>query len=71
MTVDDNRIIAIEDRLRKIELETAAYTVKQETISEDVKEVKDTMKWLVRLIIGAIILALIGYVTAGGLVLVP
>jgi hypothetical protein len=63
-----------EDRISKLEAEVAALKtavvvtgVTGAAIEKRLDKIEDTLGWLVKLIIGAIILALMGFVLGGGL----
>lgn len=60
---------ALSARISAIEIKNAADEVHRENVETRLASIEDTLKWLVRLIIAALILALIGFVVGGGLVL--
>lgn len=65
-----NREIAeLEKRIGKVELKLATAEVERASVSSRIGLMEDTQKWIVRLIIGAVLLALIGTVMRGGIAL--
>lgn len=60
---------ALSTRISTIEIKNAADEVHRINVETRLASIEDTLKWLVRLIIGALILALIGFAIGGGLVL--
>jgi len=56
-------------RLNLLEVSVASERVRSDNIAKDLYDIKDTLKWLVRLIISALILAAIGFALGGGFVL--
>lgn len=63
-----------EERISKLEIEVTALKtavavtgVTGAAIEKRLDKIDDTMTWLVRLIVGAIILALLGFIFGGGL----
>ena len=56
-------------RLNLLEVAVASERVRSDNIATDLLDIKDTLKWLVRLIISALILAAIGFALGGGFVL--
>ena len=55
--------------MAKLETNTAVIRADQKHISQGVDEIKDNVKWLVRLVFGALLLAGIAFLANGGLVL--
>lgn len=64
--MSDERLSAIETRLNAIEKQIAVEAVVGDGIEKRLDKIEGTLTWLVRLIIGAIVLALIGFVINGG-----
>ena len=59
---------SIDSRMRAVELALATSTVIDTNIDRRLGEIEGTLRWLVRLVIGALILGIIGvYVQNGGL----
>jgi len=57
----------LADRLRAVETLVAVQDVHSKDIEKRLGEIEDTLKWLVRVILGAIVLAAIAYMVNGGL----
>lgn len=64
----------MEDRVRKLEedvadmktrLAVAESSIKD--IKEDLSSIKSNTNWIIRLIIGAIVLAVLGFISKGGI----
>ena len=53
--------------MAKLETNTAVMRADQKHISEGVDEIKDNVKWLMRLVVGALVLAGIAFMVNGGL----
>jgi len=53
-----------------LEITMASEKVRNENIGKDVADIKDTLKWLVRLILTSLIVAIIGFLVNGGFSLV-
>lgn len=66
----ENRLTRVENRLTEIETQSAVDEIHRQTVEKRLGSIEDTLKWLVRLIIGALILAIIGFITQGGLTVV-
>ena len=64
--MDENWVREIEKRLTETEKRSAVDAVVTSNIEKRLDSIEDTLKWLVRLIIGAIILAAVGYALNGG-----
>lgn len=65
MTDDWNR--AIERRLSTIETRAAVDEVHRINVEARLSSIEDTLKWLVRLIIGALVMAGLAFAVSGGL----
>ncbi len=71
MTVDlDDWRRAIEKRLQSLELRNAVDEVHRNNVESRLGAIEDTLKWLVRLIMGALIMGAIAYGLQGGLSLI-
>jgi uncharacterized coiled-coil protein SlyX len=57
---------SLEDRVRNLEVRQAMTEQKTDTISQDIKDVKNTLTWLNRLALGAIIAAILNLVMKVG-----
>ena len=64
--MDDHWMREIEKRLTETEKRFAVDAVVTSNVEKRLDSIEDTLKWLVRLIIGAIILAAVGYALNGG-----
>lgn len=63
----DARLSHIEDRLNKAETRDAVSDVHRANVESRLTSIEGTLTWLVRLIIGAILLAVIAFALGGGL----
>jgi dienelactone hydrolase len=62
----EDRFREVEARMTVIEKAIAVDQVTGKGIEKRLDKIEDTLTWLVRLIIGAIILALVGFALGGG-----
>lgn len=62
---DDSRDIKV--RLSSLETQSAVDEVHRQNVETRLSAIEDTLKWLVRLITGAIIVAVITFVMKGGM----
>lgn len=60
---------AVEKRLQSLELRNAVDEVHRNNVENRLGAIEDTLKWLVRLIFGALLLALMAWVVKGGVAL--
>jgi len=60
---------SIEKRLQSLELRNAVDEVHRTNVESRLGSIEDTLKWLVRLIIGALLMGAIAYVLKGGITL--
>lgn len=67
MTDDWRR--SIEKRLQSLELASAVDEVHRLNVDKRLGNIEDTLKWLVRLIIGAFLMAAIAWALRGGFAL--
>lgn len=65
--MSDERISKLEADVAALKTAVAVTGVTGAGIEKRLDKIEDTLTWLVRLIVGAIILALIGFVVGGGL----
>ena len=65
----EGQIRDLEKRVTRIEIDKAGIQSQVASIGADVKEIKDSQKWVIKLVIGLLITALVGIVTGGGLTL--
>ena len=56
----------IQQKVNQLEKQDAVDEVHRTNVESRLSSIEDTLKWLVRLIIGAIILAAIGFALGGG-----
>jgi len=61
---------SIEKRLQSLELRNAVDEVHRTNVENRLGAIEDTLKWLVRLIIGALLMGAVAYALKGGLSLV-
>jgi len=54
-------------RLTSLETSAAVNAVHQTNVENRLHAIEDNTKWLIRLVSGAVILAIVGYVIGGGL----
>jgi len=57
---------SIEKRLQSLELRNAVDEVHRTNVENRLGSIEDTLKWLVRLIMGALLMGAIAYVLQGG-----
>lgn len=57
---------SVERRLHAIETSNAVDEVHRVNVDKRLSSIEDTLKWLVRLVIGALILAAVGFALNGG-----
>jgi len=57
----------IEKRLQSLEMRSAVDEVHRSNVEGRLGGIEDTLKWLVRLIIGALLMGAIAYALKGGL----
>lgn len=72
MSEDDNspqarKVEELDRRVTLLEREQAVVGVEFLSVKSDLKEIKDALKWVTRLIIGALIAALMAFVVGGGI----
>ena len=65
---DDWRRI-IEKRLQSLELRSAVDEVHRRNVEVRLGGIEDSLKWLLRLLVGGLLTGGLGFVLAGGLVL--
>jgi uncharacterized protein Smg (DUF494 family) len=57
---------SLEDRVRTLEVRQAMTDQKIDTMGQDVKDIKNTLMWLNRLAVGAIVIAVLNLVMKAG-----
>lgn len=66
--MNDEWARSIENRLNMIETRNAVDEVHRLNVENRLTSIEDTLKWLVRLIIGAFVLAVSAYALKGGFI---
>lgn len=56
----------LEERVRQLEVRIAMVETNISTMAQDIKDIKNTLQWLNRLVLGAIITAGIGLILVSG-----
>lgn len=64
--MDNDWIDQIERRLVALETRNAVDEVHRGNVSDRLSAIEDTLKWLVRLIIGGLLMAALTYAVQGG-----
>ena len=59
----------LESRLRQLETRNAVDAVHRDNVATRLGAIEDTLKWLVRLVIGGMLMAAVSYALQGGLML--
>jgi hypothetical protein len=59
----------LESRLRQLETRNAVDAVHRDNVANRLGAIEDTLKWLVRLVIGGMLMAVVSYAVQGGLML--
>lgn len=67
MTELIDRVAVLEARVTALELTGARGEVHQGNIEQRLGGIEDTLKWLVRLVIGALLLGVVTFMIKGGL----
>ncbi|MEL6570373.1 MAG: hemolysin XhlA family protein [Pseudomonadota bacterium] len=62
-----DRISRLETRISALETQSAIDDVHRENVGIRLGHIEDTLKWLVRLVIGGLLMAAIAFVMQGGL----
>ena len=65
-TATDARMGNIENRLTEIEKSDAVSEVHHKNVETRLSSIEGTLVWLVRLIIGGLVLAVLGFAFSGG-----
>jgi hypothetical protein len=63
----ENDIRSINERVGRLEVTSAVDSIKYASIDSRLTSIEGTLTWLVRLIIGALITALLGFALSGGI----
>jgi hypothetical protein len=56
----------VDQRLRKLETRNAVDEVHRDNVATRLSAIEDTLKWLVRLMIGGMLMAAVSYAVQGG-----
>lgn len=67
--MDTDDIRDLKDRVVRLETVHAVRDERDKSISARLLSIEGTLTWLVRLVIGALILAVVGFAMNGGLVI--
>jgi len=59
--------LGIEKRINEIETRQAVEVVQRANVGDRLAAIEDTLKWLVRLVIGGMLMGGVAYVLQGGL----
>lgn len=62
----EQRITAIEARLSTVERNGAVEAVHRDNVEKRLFSIEDTLKWLVRLIFGGMLMGVVAYALGGG-----
>ena len=60
------RVAKMEDDLAELTTASAVAHTQRKNVEKRLSSIEDSLKWLVRIVLGAIILAVIGYALQGG-----
>lgn len=63
------RLDGVEGRLSAVETKNAVDEVHRTNVEKRLSSIEDTLKWLLRLVIGGMLAAFVAFVVKGGLVL--
>ena len=63
----DPSLVSLERRVIALETRDAVDEVHHQNLTGRLDSIEDTLKWLVRLIIGGMVVALVGYSVQGGI----
>lgn len=64
----EQKIVELESRIRVLETRGEVDEVHRTNIITRLTSIEDTLKWLVRLVLGGLLMAVVAYVAQGGLV---
>lgn len=67
----DDPLRQIEHRLFQLETRSAVEDVHRSNVEVRLSAIEDTLKWLVRLVMGALLLAAVAYAVRGGFSATP
>lgn len=66
--MENEWIAQVDQRLRQLETRNAVDAVHRDNVAARLGAIEDTLKWLVRLVIGGMLMAAVSYAVQGGLV---
>lgn len=58
--------VQFAQRLAALEMRNAVEQVHRENVADRLTAIEDTLRWLVRLIVGGLLLGILGFVLQGG-----
>ncbi len=64
---DDDWKRALEVRVSSLETNHAVYSVHMTNLEKSLTEIKNTLTWLARLVLGALLLAFVSFIINGGI----
>lgn len=59
---EQHEIKELEERVRKVEVRIAMAEQRMDSVGNDVKDIKNTLTWLNRLVIGALVVQIVSLV---------
>ena len=59
----------VDQRIARLETSNAVDEVVRATVDPRLHAIEDMLKWLIRLVMGGLIMAMVAYVVAGGMAL--
>lgn len=65
--LDETWVRNAERRISALEMRTAVEEVHRTAVERRLTSIEDTLRWLVRLVIGAVLTGLLAYAMKGGL----
>lgn len=63
------RLIVVEQKVVEIEKSAAVSTTEFNVVKGDLQDIKDSLNWVIKLIIGSLTLAILAFIYGGGLML--
>ena len=67
--MDNAWVARVELRLNAIETRSAVDEVHRDNVADRLAHIEDALKWLVRLVIGGLLMSAVAFVLQGGLAL--
>lgn len=64
--MSEDKLTGIEQRLIRVEMRNAVEDVHRANVEKRLGAIEEALKWLVRLVLGALLLALVSYGLTGG-----